>query len=77
MLCVAKLSVATTVGGCGWPVSDRAVHMEVNFGKFSNSPPNSASMIEAMTLRMMIYSTCMGPFSWRIFKIGVFYWSRA
>ena len=40
MLCVAELSVATGVGGCGWTIYAGVVHMEVVFWKFSNSPPN-------------------------------------
>ena len=41
--------------------------------KFSNSPPNSAPVADAMKFLMMLHSTCTGPFYWGIYVIGVLY----
>ena len=59
----AVLSIATGVGGCGWPISSRAVCMNVSFWKFSNNPPNYVSVADAMTFLIMLYSTCTGLFT--------------
>ena len=71
MLFAAVLSVVTSVGGCEWPISARAVHMDVAFWQFSNNPPNSASVADAMTFLMMLHSTCTGLFPGGIALIGV------
>ena len=63
MLFATVLFVATGVGGYEWPISARAVRMDVAFWQFSNNPPNSASVADAMTFLMMLHSTCTGPFS--------------
>ena len=63
MLFVAVLSVANGVGGCRWPISARDALIEVFFLQFSNNPPSSASVADAMTFLVMMNSTCTGPFS--------------
>ena len=63
MLFAAIFSVAIGVGGCRCPISARAVLIEVSFWQFSNNPPSSASMADAMTFLMMLHSICTGPFS--------------
>ena len=73
MLVADILSVATGVGGCRWPISARAVFMDVAFCQFSNNPSNYASMTDAMTFLIMIYSTYTGPFSGGISCISVLY----
>ena len=50
--------VANIVGGCWCPISDRAVIMAFSFW----CPPNSASVSDAITLLIMLHSTCAGPF---------------
>ena len=75
MICASELSVATAVGGCGWPISVRAVYVEVVSSNFSNSPPNSDPAEEATTLCIILYSKCMGPFYWGISKIA-FLWFK-
>ena len=70
-LFAAVYYVATGVGGCWWPNSIRDVFMDVTFWKFSNHPPNSASVADAMTFLIMLHSTCTGPFSRVIACIGV------
>ena len=62
MLFVAVLYVATGVVGYWWPISARAVLMDITFCQFSNNPPNSDSMDDAMTLLIILHSTCIGPF---------------
>ena len=58
----AMLSVDTGVGGCGWPISAREVHIDVYFLHFKNNPPNHASVADAMMFIMILHSTCTGPF---------------
>ena len=71
MLFAAVFSIATGVGGCWWTNSARAVLVDVAFWKFSNNPPNYASVDDAITLLVILYSTCTGPF-WRVIDcIGV------
>ena len=45
----AVLSVATGVGGCGWPISVRSILMDVALLQFSNNPPNYASAADSLT----------------------------
>ena len=71
MLFVAVLSVANGVGGCRWPVSDRAICMDVAFRQFSSNPFNSYPMADAIKFLVMLYSTCIGPFYWGIACISV------
>ena len=56
MLFASVLSVDTGVGGCEWPIYDRAVRMDVAFWQFSRNPPNSASVADAMTFLTLINS---------------------
>ena len=63
MLFAAVLSVATGVGGCWWPISARYILLDVDFWQFSNNPPNSASLADAITFFIALYSTFIGPFS--------------
>ena len=72
MLFAAVLSIAAGVGGCGWPIYARSVIADVTFWKFSNDPPNSASVADAMTFLILLHSTCTGPFYRGIDCIGVF-----
>ena len=71
MLFDAVLSVATGVGGCRWPVSDRAICMDVAFRQFSSNPSNSYPMADTIKFLVMLYSTCTGPFYWGIACISV------
>ena len=66
------LSIATSIGGCGWPISARDVRMDVAFCHFSSNPTNYASMGDVMMFLMILNSTCTGLFSGRIDLIGVF-----
>ena len=75
-LLATGLSVATGVGGCRYPISDRAVLIEVDFWKFSNYPPNYASVEEAMTFCMMQHSIFMGPLYCGTSEIGVLLFGR-
>ena len=72
MLVTSVLSVATGVGDYEWLIFANAVLMEFAFWQFSNNPPNSASMADAMTFLIMLHSTRNGPFSWRYACNGVF-----
>ena len=67
----AILSVSTGVGGCWWPIYARALLIDINFWKFSKNPPNYASMDDAITFLIMLYSTCTGPFYGGISCISV------
>ena len=71
MLFAAVLSVATGVGGCWWPISSRAVLMDVAFWQFSNNPPNSDYVADAVTFLIVLHSTCTGSFSECIYCIVV------
>ena len=73
MLFVAVLSVAAGVGGCEWPIYDREVCMDVAFWKFSNNPPNSDSVANAITFLIMLNYICNDPFSGHIYCTGVLY----
>ena len=61
MLFAAVFSVSTGAGGCGCPISDREVRMDVAFWKFSNNPPNYASVADAIIFIMILNSTFTGP----------------
>ena len=63
MLFVTAFFVTRNVGDCGWTIYARAVLIDFVFRKFSNNPPNSASMAEAMTFIVMLYYTCNGQFT--------------
>ena len=65
------LSVANGVVGCGRLISDTSVLVDVAFWKFSNNPPNSASVSDAMTFLIMLHYTYTGPFPRVIACIGV------
>ena len=56
------LYISACVGGCEWPIFDRAVHMDVTLWKFLNNPINSASLYDYMKFLMILHSTCSGPF---------------
>ena len=71
MIFDAVFSVSTSVGGYEWTISDRTVPMDVCFWQFSDHPPNSASVYDAMTFLMMIHSTCTRLFYGGISVIGV------
>ena len=73
MLFVAILYVSTGVGGCWWPIFNRAIRMDVAFWKFSNNPTNSAFVADAITFLIMMHYTCTGIFLGGIDCIGVFY----
>ena len=63
MMFDAILSVATSIGGCWWPICAREVLMDVTFCQFSNNPPNSNSVADAMTFLIILNYTCTGKFS--------------
>ena len=71
MLFATSLYVATGVGFCWWPISARAILMDVAFWQFSNNPPNSVSVDDATTFLIILNSTCTGPFLGDIDCIGV------
>ena len=71
MLFAAVFSVSTGAGGCGCPISDREVRMDVAFWNFSKNPPNYASVSDAMIFIMILNSTFTGPFSGGVVVIGV------
>ena len=71
MLFSTVFSIAIGVVGCECPVSDRDVRVDVYFCQFSNNPPNSASVVDAMIFLTMLNSTCTGPFSGVIDFISV------
>ena len=71
MLFANLLSVATDVDGCEWPIYATAVLEDIAFWKFSNNPPNSASMADAITFIIMMHYTRNGTFYWGIACIGV------
>ena len=73
MLFATVLYVATGVGGFVCHISTRVVRVEVVFWQFSNIPPNSASVVEVMTLRMILNYTFIGSFTWGIAEIGFFF----
>ena len=55
----------------GGPFLLRDVLVAVAFWHFSNNPPNSASVADAMTFLIMLHSTCIGAFWGIIDCIGV------
>ena len=69
MVFAAVSSVSTGVGGCEWPISARALQMDVAFWQFSNNFPNSASIADAVTYFMIMHSTCTGQFYGFIFLL--------
>ena len=71
MLFASVLSVATGVGGCWWPISSRAILVDVAFWQFSKISPNYASLAYSMTFLVMLHYTCTGPFFGGIAWIGV------
>ena len=71
MLFADALSIVIGVGGCWWPISDRAILIEVYFWQFSKNPPSSTSVADAIKFLMMMNSTYTGPFSGGISWIGV------
>ena len=71
ILFAAVLSAATGVGGCWWPISVRAIFVDVAFWPFSNNPPNYAFVSDAMQFIIIIQYTCTGPFYGGIDSITV------
>ena len=71
ILFAAVLSITTSVDGCWRPISARAVLMAVAFWKFSNNPPNSTSVADAIIFLIMLHYTCTGPSLGGIDFIGV------
>ena len=64
-------AISNGVGVCGWPISARAVCIDVAFWNFSNNPPNYSSVSDAIAFLIMLHYTCAGPFSVGIAVIGV------
>ena len=56
------VSVTTGVGGCVWPISDRAVCTDVEFLQFPNNPPNYASLADVMTFLIILFSHVLAHF---------------
>ena len=71
ILFAAVFSVATGVGDCRWTIYTSSVLMDVSFWHFSNDPSNYTSVADAITLLIMLHSTCNGPFWGGIDCIGV------
>ena len=72
MLFETVFSVATGVGGCEWPVYARSILIDFHFWKFSNNPPNSASVADTITFIIMMHYTYTGPLYGCIACIRVF-----
>ena len=70
MMFAAVFSIATGVGGCGCPISARAILMDVTLWNFSNNPPNYDSVADYTPFIIMLHSTCTGMFSGGIACIG-------
>ena len=70
MIFAALLYVATGVVGCEWPISARSFWIDFVSWKFSNNPPNSDSVPDAMSFLIMLHYTCTGTFSVGIACIG-------
>ena len=80
LIFVAVLYVDTGVGGFGWIISARVIRMGVVFWKFSNNPPNYASVADSMEFIMIPMLTVpqlasavtwsRGPRPWRGFTHG-------
>ena len=64
-------SIATGVGGCGWPISTRSVLVDVAFWQFSKNSPNYASVSDVMKLLIILHYTCTGTISGGIAFIDV------
>ena len=73
MLFAAVFSVVTGDGGCWWPIFDMVILVAVALCQFSNNPPNSASVADAMTSLIIMHYTCTGPFGGGIDCIMVLY----
>ena len=63
ILFAALLYVVTVVGGFGSPICARSILMDVSSWQFSNNPPNSASVANAMKCIIILNSTCTGTFT--------------
>ena len=64
-------SISTGVGGCGWTISDMEVCTYVAFYQFSNNPPNSASVADAIIFLITMNYKFTSPFYGSIGCIGV------
>ena len=71
MLYATILSVDSGDVGYLWPISARDVIMDVALWQFWNSPPNSASVADAIIFIIMMHSTCTVTFSGGIVCISV------
>ena len=71
MMSAAVLYVYTGVGGCWWTISSRTVLMDVTFYQFSNNPPDSTSVADAITFLIRMHPKCTGTFSGGISCTGV------
>ena len=71
MLFSAVFYIATSVGGFWCTISAKAVRVKVATWKFSNKPPDYASVADTITFLMMLHSTWTVPFSGGISCIGV------
>ena len=67
----AVLSVSTEVGGCRWPISARAVYVDVAFCQFSSNLSNYDSVADAMDFLIILHSTCTSLFSGGVAIFGV------
>ena len=72
MIFSAVLYFFTRFGGCGWPISVRAVQMDVYFCQSSSNPPNYDLVADTVTFLTIWTFTCIGPFFGGITVIGVF-----
>ena len=60
----------------GGPFMIRRFAWRFIFGSFQKVLVIKLSVTEAITLRMMLHSTFMGPFSWGITNISVLFYDR-
>ena len=62
MLFYSVLYIATGVGDFWWPISARAILVDVDLWQFSKNPPSSDSLSDVITLLIILHYKCTGPF---------------
>eukprot|EP00957_Ditylum_brightwellii_P023749 1791998-Ditylum_brightwellii.AAC.1 len=60
----------TGMGGCGCPISCKAVRSSSPLHVLENNAPISASAADAMTLWMTSHKVCTGPLIWTGWDVG-------
>ena len=70
MLFVTLFSVSNIVGVREWPISIRAVCLDVAFWQFSNIPPNYSYVADPIKFLILLHSTYTVLFSGGLYCIG-------